>query len=130
MLKSFKNLISVNEQDTKDLRVERANLDAAAYSSTHIEKLKQDFRKTLSEFEELMDLGDDNTQDIAKKLKSFNAETWVTSLYQKATLIVNKALAINICVKIHNKLFPDETKTSLTEYEKELVQELTDKEIV
>jgi hypothetical protein len=128
MLKSFKNLISVNEEDTKDLRIERANLDAAAFSSTHIEKLKQDFRKTLSEFEELLDLGDDNTTDIAKKIKSFNAETWCSSLYKTATLIVNKALAIQICVKLHNKLFPDEIKTTLTDYEKELVKELTDKE--
>ena len=44
--------------------------------------------------------------------------------------IVNKALAIQICVKLHNKLFPDEIKTTLTDYEKELVKELTDKEFV
>ena len=127
-LKTFRETLSTNVEDIKDLRLDRANLDAAAASSVFIKKLKQNFRKAQSEFEEYLDLNDDNTNDIAKVLKNFNAETWVNNIYKKSLEIVNKAIAIRCAVKLHNSLFPDELETGLTEYEKELVDCLTDKD--
>jgi hypothetical protein len=124
-IKTFKEYIALNNDDIKDLRVERANLDAAAASSAYIENLKQNFRKVQSEFEENMDLSDDNSNDLAKRLKNFNANTWVNNLYKKALEIVNKGIAIKCVVGLHNSLFPDEYKSGLTEYEEELIEKLT-----
>ena len=128
-IKTFKETLSVNAEDVKDLRIDRANLDAATASSVYIKKLKQDFRKTQSEFEEYLDLGDDTTVDLAKTIKNFNAETWVNNIYRKSLEIVNKAIAIKCAVKLHNSLFPDEKESGLTDYEKELIDCLTDKEL-
>ena len=128
-LKTFKEHLAVNVEELKDLRIERANLDAAASSSTYIEKLKQNFRKEQSEFEELLDLNDDNQTDIAKRIKNFDANDWVEKLYKKTLSIVNKSLAIDCTVKLHNALFPDEQKIGLTDYEKELVEMLTGKKL-
>ena len=41
-IKTFKESITLNNDDVKDLRIDRANLDAAAASSIYIEKLKQE----------------------------------------------------------------------------------------
>ncbi len=127
--KTFKETLAHNNEEIKDLRIDRANLDAAAASSAYIEQLKQDFRKTQSLFEETMDLADDNSTDLAKRIKSFNANEWIKTIYKTALEIVNKSLAINCAVKLHNSLFPDEQKNGLTEYEEELVEALTGKKI-
>lgn len=128
-IKTFKESIALNHNEIKDLRIDRANLDAAAASSSYIEQLKQDFRRVQSLFEELLDLSDDNTLDLGKRLKNFDANDWIKNLYSKSLEVVNKALAINCAVKLHNSLFPDEKKQGLTEYEEELIEELTGKKI-
>jgi tetratricopeptide (TPR) repeat protein len=128
-IKTFKEYLASNAEDIKDLRLERANLDAAAASSAYIEKYKQNFRKSQSEFEEMLDLNDDNKNDLAKRIKNFDANTWVDKLYKKSLEIVNKSIAINCAVKLHNSLFPDEKKVGLTEYENALVEMLTGKKI-
>ena len=127
--KTFKESLSLNNEDIKDLRIDRANLDAAAASSSFIEQLKQDFRKVQSSFEESLDLSDDNTTDLSKRIKNFNADTWIKNIYKYSLEIVNKAIAINCAVKLHNSLFPDEKKQGLTDYEKELVEALSGKQL-
>lgn len=129
-IKTFKESLAINHEEIKDLRIDRANLDAAAASSAYIEQLKQDFRRAQSSFEESLDLTDDNTMDLGKRLKNFDANDWIKKLYSKSMEIVNKSLAINCAVKLHNALFPDEKKQGLTEYEEELVETLTGKKIV
>ena len=126
-IKTFKESITLNNDDVKDLRIDRANLDAAAASSIYIEKLKQEFRKSQSEFEEYLDLSDDNSNDLAKVLKTFDATKWVNDIYKKALEIINKGLALKCVVKLHNELFPDDQKQGLSDYEKELLDLLTDK---
>lgn len=126
---TFKESLAKSTDEIKDLRIDRANLDAAAASSAYIEQLKQEFRRTQSSFEETLDLSDDNTTDLAKRIKDFNANDWIKKLYRTSLEIVNKSIAINCAVKLHNALFPDEKKQGLTEYEEELIEALTGKKL-
>jgi hypothetical protein len=126
-IKTFKESLNLNNEDIKDLRIDRANLDAAAASSAYIEKLKQDFRKLQSSFEDSLDLTTDSSEDITKILKNFNANDLVNDIYKNAMAIVNKGLTINCVIRLHNKLFPDESKIGLTVYEEDLIEELTGK---
>lgn len=126
-MKAFKEIFTsdIIEEPT-DLLVEETNLKTAGISAIYIDQLLNDFRKSKEEFLGILNLKElSNYNTLQDKITNFNNKTWVLQLYSKALGLVNKARNIRSVTKIHNLLFPDESKESLTEEELLLIKQLT-----
>lgn len=104
-MKSIEEIVGASNKDLKDSRVSSALKNMASVSEQKIQNKIVDFRNKRMQFDSLLDLGDDNTMDIAAKIRKINPKEFTDKVSKQAEELVILARSIDIDVAVHNQLF-------------------------
>lgn len=103
-MKSIEEIVGASNKDLKDSRVSSALKNMASVSEQKIQNKIVDFRNKRMQFDSLLDLGDDNTMDIAAKIRKIDPKEFTNKVSDQAEQLVILARSISIDVAIHNQL--------------------------
>lgn len=123
-MKTFTQMVGASPAQLRENRVKNACKNTAAASQKYIEDLKQQFRTLQNDFENHLDLGITNRDDLASQLKSHNSEGWTAKIHPMATELAVLSKKIVIASNLHNALFPENKVTGLETDDKEFIKEV------
>lgn len=111
ILKIMKTLLERITANADELRLARATNSvemAAEASRAQIAKWRSTFLSRLNDLENLLDLGDTSTTDIAHTLKDFNPEKWAEKIHEDIIPdIMTRYERLQARIRFHNALFPN-----------------------
>jgi len=113
-MQSFKSMIGGDAESIKNLRVSNFTETALAQSQMTIQQLQNEFREKQNDIEGMLDLGIENTQDVATNLKKIDTKVLFDKVYNAADQLAVVARKLKIRVEIHNRLFPENRVNGLT----------------
>lgn len=128
-MQTFESLIKLTGDQARDVRAKNACRSTSNASRSLVEDLKQEFRDMADKLLNHTDLGQTDTTSLIIS-KDFNPKEWVSKLYDMQLKMMILAKKIELQVKMHNALFPDNQVSPLEEYELTLIANMSTEEAV
>lgn len=123
-MNNFSKLLNASDEQIKQARVLNVVRTTASISKQKVESKLTELRELENQIESLMDLCPDSSIDLNSNLKRFNPTEFVDDLYEYAIEIFELYQRVNVGIKIHNSLFPDDKIDGLSKYDQEFISNI------
>lgn len=127
-MRTFEAMIGLTGSKALEARVKNVIRNTSATSRQEVESYKQEFRNLQSKLFEHTDLGQRDSNSLTVDMK--DPSSWAKELYNiviKMSVVANK---IQICVNVHNKMFPTNMVEGLDSEDLEMIKDISGKEEV
>lgn len=128
-MKSFKEQLVGTPKQIRELRVQNFLKMVSEQSKSLIEvgeNGKCEYRKLQNELESLLDIMPDSSIDLSSKLSNINVSELVDNINSTTNDMLRVARIIQRRVAVHNRLFPDDTVSGLSEEELDFINDFKD----
>lgn len=123
-MKDLKSQLVQTNQALKVQRVGTVLKQLGAASRQNIENRIMKYRSTRIKFEQLLDIGDNSTTDIACSIREIDPEAFVNKIDALSSRLVAYAVEIKRCICLHKQLFPDVQISDLDDSDLDGIKEL------
>ena len=128
-MKSFKEQLVGTPKEIRELRVQNFLKMVSEQSKSLIEvgeNGKCEYRKLQNELESLLDIMPSSSIDLSSKLSNINVSELVDNINSTTNDMLRVARIIQRRVAVHNRLFPDDTVSGLSEEELDFINDFKD----
>jgi hypothetical protein len=110
-LQSFEKALNASAADLRQTRVSNFVKNAKADADLLIQTKERTIRQMEDRLSSLLDLGEDNTMSIAKKVQNVNTNQLMSKIYQLSVDIELAKQDLEIMKKVNAQLFPEKEET-------------------
>lgn len=123
IMTTFRQMVGLTGEVARNARVSNMIKTSASASRAFVEQMKQTFRDQQNEIFKHTDMGQTETTSLIIK-SDFNPSAWIEELFNKHLALILTSRKINIAVKQHNTLFPEQPVGGLDDDELEFINQI------
>lgn len=107
-MKDLKSMIGANAEQLAEARVDNFCVNFKESAQDFIRDIRRKIRERNCKMEDLLDLGPENSQDLASNLKAKDAKSIVNQIFNLNIEIADLKMQLNEALKLYKTLFPDD----------------------